>query len=89
MIKLYGTAAEEVFYDEDEKETQFESVTVFKFENEDEAEEFSYLTHNEQIKALGLPEEKKLTNTITEIHRYFIDVGDMFVVVRDNSTTFD
>lgn len=68
---------------EDESEDYFaELVHVFEFEDEDEAEDFQILSHNEQLATCGFKEESTPLKKGT-IHRYIVDASDVFVVIRE------
>lgn len=83
MIKTYESPVEKIF---DEEETVEEQILVYKFNNENEAETFSILSHDEQIKALkGFVSEESTPNTDHgRVTRYYFDTSDIFVVVRRN-----
>lgn len=76
MDKLFETHAAN--YSEDGM--QF-SEKVYVFKNEDE--DFELLSHNEQVSMLGLPKELP-TPSKGSVTRYYIDVSDSFIVVREN-----
>lgn len=84
MEKLYSTVPVKLATRDLEEEglnAYSESVYLFKFDNEDEAEEFQILSHNEQLKLCGFKEEA--TPSKGTIHRYIIDASDYYVVIRE------
>lgn len=58
-----------------------EKVYIFEFEDEDETEDFSVLSHSEQLAECGFKEEK--TPSKGTVHRYIIDASDFTVVIRE------
>lgn len=83
MKKIYESPVEKIFDEEDAIEEQ---ILIYKFNNESEAETFSILSHDEQIKALkGFVSEESTPNTDHgRVTRYYFDASDIFVVVRRN-----
>lgn len=63
-----------------------ELVHVFEYENEDEAEDFQILSHNEQLSMCGFKEER--TPSKGTVHRYIIDADDVYVVIRETIMTW-
>ena len=86
--KIYETDPVEVYNDDAEGEQLYESILICTIPDEEEFDEFCYMTHDEQIEALGLFKEKTITNKSQNAFRYFIDVGENFIVVRTNTYTF-
>lgn len=83
MLKISGVNSD-VLKDEEDGSTYAENVYIFQFEDEEEAEDFGLLNHNEQLSELGLKEDRTPAKGPATVHRYFIDPGDIFVVVREN-----
>lgn len=83
MNKIYKTDEYKINEDGD---IYAEVVHIFSYETEDEAEDFSILSHEEQLKICGFKEEK--TPTKGTVHRYVIDASDAFVVIRENIYTW-
>lgn len=86
MKLLYKTDTVPVPTDEeyDDQEDNFsskEEVSIFTYENDEEAEDFELLSHKEQLALCGLKEESTPEKSGT-VHRYTIDPGDVFVVIR-------
>lgn len=83
MKKLFSTEPynPSVNIEEDYLGSYSELVHVFAFKDEDEAEDFQILSHNEQLAICGFKEEK--TPSKGTVHRYIIDASDAFVVVRE------
>lgn len=75
MTKLYETHSAD--YSEDDVQG---SEKIYVYTNDDE--DFELLSHNEQVAALGLSKEMPTPSKGT-ITRYFIDVSDFFIVVRE------
>lgn len=75
MTKLYETHPAD--YTEDDVQG---SEKIYVYTNDDE--DFELLSHNEQVAALGLPKEMP-TPSKGAITRYFIDVSDFFIIVRE------
>lgn len=88
MKKLYST--EPIILDVDTEEeglnSYSEAVHIFKFEDDDESEDFQVLSHNEQLKMCGFKEES--TPSKGTVHRYIIDAGDYYVVVRETTMSW-
>lgn len=80
MTKLYETH-EANYYEDDIQGLE----KIYIFSNDDE--DFEFLSHNEQVAALGLSKEMPTPNKGT-ITRYFIDVSDFFIVVRETKMTY-
>lgn len=80
MTKLYETHTAD--YSEDGVQG---SEKIYVYANDDE--DFELLSHNEQVSALGLPNEMPTPSKGT-ITRYFIDVSDFFIVVRETKMTW-
>lgn len=78
MKQLFSTKP---YQTEDEDGQYAESVHVFEFESEDEAEDFQILSHSEQLSMCGFKEER--TPSKGTVHRYIIDTSDVFVVIRE------
>lgn len=64
-----------------------ESVSIYAFESDDEAEDFELLSHKEQLALCGLKEESTPEKSGT-VHRYTIDPGDAYVVIRESVMSF-
>ena len=78
MKKLFSTKP----YEDESEGYYSELVHVFEFEDEDEAEDFQILSHNEQLSVCGFKAEEKTPSKGT-VHRYIIDASDVFVVIRE------
>lgn len=83
MKKLFQTKPYENVED---GEFYAELVHVFEYENEDEAEDFQILSHNEQLSMCGFKEER--TPSKGTVHRYLIDADDVYVVIRETIMTW-
>lgn len=84
MIMVYESPVEKIF---DEEETVEEQILVYKFNNENEAEMFSILSHDEQIMKTSkdyVGEELTPNTDHGRVVRYYFDTSDIFVVVRKN-----
>lgn len=79
MKKIFSTDS---YKTHDEDGNYEEVVHIFEYETEDEADEFSILSHVEQLAACGFKEEK--TPSKGTVHRYMVDAGDALVVVRES-----
>lgn len=82
MKKLFSTKP----YETTDDGFYSETVHVFEFEDEDEAEDFQVLSHTEQIASCGFKEEK--TPSKGTVHRYIVDASDVFVVIRETIMTW-
>lgn len=80
MKKLFSTTPYNI---SEEGELYSESVHIFGFDSEDEAEDFQVLSHSEQLSLCGFKEER--TPSKGKVHRYVIDPSDIFVVIRETT----
>lgn len=83
MIKI-NEIKSDVLKDEEDNSIYAENIYIFQFEDEEEEEDFGLLSHNEQLSELGFKEDRTPAKGPATVHRYFIDPGDVFVVVREN-----
>lgn len=83
MNKIYSTP---IWQANDEDGKYAESVHVFTYDDEDEADDFQILSHNEQLASCGFKEEK--TPSKGTIHRYVIDASDAYVVIRETEMSW-
>lgn len=69
---------------EEENKEGYYSECVYVFEYEDgEEEDFQLLSHNEQLQLCGFKVEEKTPMDSGTVHRYFIDAGDVYVIIRE------
>lgn len=80
--KIFNNSAK-TFVDEDGSKLT-ESIYVFCYEDEDEADDFELLSHNEQLAELGFKESKTPNTENGSVSRYYIDFSSAFIVVRES-----
>lgn len=78
MVKVFESPVDTL---EEEDMVVSNQIIVFKYENEDEADDFMMLAHREQLSELGLKEEATPEGEHGNLHRYSIEPNDSFVVV--------
>lgn len=69
----------------DEEGSVEEKIYVYAFDNADEADDFSILSHNEQLAELGFKENSTPSSNKGKVNRYFLDASDFTLIVRQTT----
>lgn len=69
------------FFEEDEVE-YLSNIYIFEYESEEEADDFGFLSFDEQLMLMGFREDKTPMGSGT-VHRYVVDFDETFVIVRE------
>lgn len=77
--KIYETDPVEVYNEEGEQ--LFESAILCTIPDENDFEDFCYMTHEEQVNALSLIKEKAITNKTQSTCRYNFYIEEHFIIV--------
>lgn len=87
LMELIYKTETAIIPDEEDGGTLEETIYIYRSKDEDLAEDFELLSHAEQLELFGFKEEKTPANKGT-IHRYTIDPGEEYIVVRETTMTF-